>query len=511
MISNEEKQRLKYNQACWVVVTAGIWLGVTYIFWLGYVGTDDVHYARYAYFLHRLPINHWEFRIPAILAIRASFSLLGPTEFAACLPGLIASATILFSVAWLVDWPRTLSWESQGAMILASVFPLDVAFRSIPSAPYIAGAFLSLGTVCILKRGKKGQIIGPALLSLGFLTHATSFFYIGTLCVTALMFDHRRFWRPVLLCIAFSGCLIMLESTTYYFLIGDPFARYRTASIALSLSNIHAGVDQTRGIYGLAFFLWPIKNLIFCKHFGFDLIVLLVCSTLMWKQFKVEYRILLITTFVFFFWLGFGTQLPWAYKPFGRAIHWYFPITLGVSVLLPYTVFRTFKKRKVIACGIIVILILVHVASSAAGGKHGSQVDVSRELLRYAQQHGSYMYLTDVSTMNEMYVIKGFQFPENVICLNGSAVKKHLRVNQEPPGSPRYFFPDMIPDFILINLDRRREAQFERYLHDHGGQRRRIVEARYRQFFLPLLQFLEPAKYMLKSLGGEVVKVENKS
>ena len=509
MIYNEENQRLKYNQAFWVVVTAGIWLGMTYIFWVGYVGADDLYYARYAYFLHRPPINHWEFRIPVILAIRAGFSLFGPTEFAACLPGLIASAIILLSVAWLVDWPRTLSWESQGAMILASVFPLDVGFRSIPIAPYIASAFLALGTVCILKRGKRGQIIGPALLSLGFVSHEVSFFYIAILCATAIVFDPRRFWRPVLLCTVFSGCLFLIESTTYYFLIGDPFARYKTAS--LSLSNVHAGVDQTRGIFGLAFFLWPIKNLIFCKHFGFDLLVLLVCSALMWKHFKEEYRILLITTFVFFFWLGFGTQIPWSYKPFGRAFHWYFPITLGVSALLPYTVFRTFPKRKALACGIIATLMLAHVASSAAGGKWGSRVDVSRELLNYAQQHRSNVYLTDVGTMNEMYVINGFRFPENVICLNGSAVQKHLRVNQEPPGSPRYFFPDVTPDFILMNLDRPKEVEFERYLQDHGGQRRRVVDARYRQFFLPFLQLLEPKQYMLKSLGGEVVKVENKS
>ena len=75
------------------------WLAVTVFYWIGYVGTDDLFYARYAYLFHRAPINWWEFRIPAILAIRGSFLAFGPTEFAACLPSLLASLAIAGSVA----------------------------------------------------------------------------------------------------------------------------------------------------------------------------------------------------------------------------------------------------------------------------------------------------------------------------------------------------------------------------------------------------------------------------
>ena len=183
-------------------------------------------------------------------------------------------------------------------------------------------------------------------------------------------------------------------------------------------------------------------------------------------------------------------------------------MTFGVAVLLPHTLFRAFLKREGIARGVILVAILVHVASSAAGGKWGAQVDVSRDLLRYARQHEGKVYLTDVGTMNEMYVINGFRFPTNVVCLNGPAVRKHLRVNFEPPDVPRFSFPDITPDYLLINLDRRWEKDFERYLLEHTADRMQIVAVRYRPIFLPLIPFLGPKGYMVKSLGGEVAEVK---
>ncbi len=113
-------------------LVALVWLSTTFLLFRGYVGSDDVFYARYAFLFHRPPMNHWEFRIPAILAIRASFFALGPTEFAAALPTLLASLAILASVAWFVGWPSRLNWQTQIAMLLTATFPMDLGFRSIP-------------------------------------------------------------------------------------------------------------------------------------------------------------------------------------------------------------------------------------------------------------------------------------------------------------------------------------------------------------------------------------------
>ena len=113
--------------------------------------------------------------------------------------------------------------------------------------------------------------------------------------------------------------------------------------------------------------------------------------------------------------------------------------------------------------------------------------------------------------MDHMYALSGFKLPENVVCVNGPAVEQHLRVNKEPPGTPKYRFPDLPIDAVLINLERVKgrgvEAEFARYLDDHQGKRTRIAPVRYRGMFIPLLRFVTPKDFMVQSWGGEVLKV----
>jgi len=97
-------------KAVWIAIPISVWIATTWLFWVGYTGEDDLFYARYAFLFHRPPIVWWEFRMPAILAIRTSFLLFGPSEFAAALPSLLASLAIFASVAWFVEWPRTIRW-----------------------------------------------------------------------------------------------------------------------------------------------------------------------------------------------------------------------------------------------------------------------------------------------------------------------------------------------------------------------------------------------------------------
>ena len=237
-------------------LVALVWLSTTFLLFRGYVGSDDVFYARYAFLFHRPPMNHWEFRIPAILAIRASFFALGPTEFAAALPTLLASLAILASVAWFVGWPSRLNWQTQIAMLLTATFPMDLGFRSIPGATYFSSGFLALGTVCLLKGRKPTQLLGAALLALGFATHEITIFYTAVLFLTALAFDRRRFWLPALACLLISGGYVMAECACYRVLLGDPLARFK-ASAAIA-TKLPFGYDPDTGIGGIRFFTWPV-------------------------------------------------------------------------------------------------------------------------------------------------------------------------------------------------------------------------------------------------------------
>jgi hypothetical protein len=113
--------------------------------------------------------------------------------------------------------------------------------------------------------------------------------------------------------------------------------------------------------------------------------------------------------------------------------------------------------------------------------------------------------------MNHMYALSGFQLPENVVCVNGPAVERHLCVNKEPAGAPKFSFPELSVDGVLVNLETlnagRAETEFVRYLNEHQGKRTRIAPLRYRVTCRPLLAFIEPRDFMVKSLGGEVVQV----
>jgi len=112
--------------------------------------------------------------------------------------------------------------------------------------------------------------------------------------------------------------------------------------------------------------------------------------------------------------------------------------------------------------------------------------------------------------MNEMYVLAGFQLPANVVCLNGPAVERHLLVNKEPRGTPRFRFPTGEIDGILLNLEGLSQAppeeEFVTYLKLQHEDRRRVSPVRYRLLFVPLVRFIGPKESMVRSLGGEVVR-----
>lgn len=496
-----------------VVLTAAVWLLATMWFWVGYTGEDDLMYARYAYLLHRAPNVWWEFRLPAILAIRGSFLLFGPGEVAAALPSLLASLAILTSVAWFVNWPRTLTWQTQSAMLIAAVIPIDVGFRSYPSANQIAAGLLALGTVCLLKGARGTRSIGAILLALAFMTHEVSVFYIGLLCLVCLMVDHRTYLRPVIVCGLAAAVFVGAEAVLYHYWLGDALARFKVS--AGSSAKIPAGVDPDVGLSGLAFYLWPLRNLVFAKHFGVDWLILVVCGTLAWPRFDRTQRILFATTVAVFLWLGYGTQVPWAYRPIYRQYHYYNSLTLGLAALLPFAVGYALEQRVRVALAIVALTLAVHVGSLGVSGRWGAPVRVSRGLLTYATAHPEQVFLTDVNTMNQMYVVGGFRLPSNVVCLNGPAVGKDLLLNKEPASTPRFWFPVRRITGILINREQRDlrglEPEFSRYVADHGGRATTIVGVRYRFPFSAFPHLMSPRGFMIRSAGGELVTLRDEA
>jgi len=490
-----------------------VWFGMRLVFWVGYAGADDQYYARYAYLLHRPPMNHMEYRLPTIFALRAGYLLLGPSEAGACLAPMLGSLAILASVAAFVGWPREMNWKATGAVLLAAVIPIDVNYASYPAPAIITGGLLAVGTVLLVRGNLPLRLLASMGLATGFMTNFLAFYYVAILCFTALAADVRRYWPAVVATVLVSGAMLAAECAAYEWIQGDALARFRTFGVQTGEHGLP--LEGRAGGSAVRFFLMPLEILVFTKHFGFDLLVMTVGGFFAWRRLSLEQRILLAATFGYWLWLGYGTNVPWAYRPPSRGMHYYTPLILGASVLPPIALGHLFARRQRLGMAVLGLMLAVHVLCLAGSGRWGQRVDVSRELWNYVRRHPQQEFLADVYTMNEMYLAAGFQLPENVRCLNTRAVSGDLLVNKEPGDAPRVTFgPPSEATAILVNHERSREnppePEFQEFLKEHRGRRLHVVPKRYTLLFTPLRGLIEERPVMVRSYGGAVFVVEHR-
>ena len=512
-VGSLDKLKMNWRLICCLILAIGLWLLTTVVFWKGYVGSDDLFYARYAFLFHREPINWWECRLPAILAMRTAFFILGPTEIAAALPALLASLLGVGAIAWYAGWPRDLNRQTNSTVLLAITVPMDVVFRTIPLASSIASGLLVCGSVLILKAKPRVSAVGCALFATAFLTHEVSSFYIAIFCTTAVLIDGRRYLRPFILSAMFSAAVVAAQCAYYAVRFGDPFLR---SKLAIGESAGHpALLDPDTHISGMSFLLWPIQNLGFSRVFACGLLLTFACGAMVWRRLSKQERILLVSGFLTWFYLGYGSKVPWTYQPLARQYHFYGPLTLAISVLLPVCLgylFERLARPKLYTLVAIGGVVALNLGFCAAGGRWGQDVKVSESLLNYASSHPAATFLTDVPTMNQMYVLNGFRLPPNVVCRNGPSVDNDLLVNKEPLNVPRFKFPEGRLDGILLNLDHtadgfRGDQEFIDYLEAHQKEPERIVPVRYRLLLLPVRRFVAGKSFAIRSDGGAIVRL----
>lgn len=489
-----------------VVAIAITWVALRIVFWTGCVGSDDLLYVFYAHELDHLPGEFWEFRLGTVLLTRLLLETLGPSEWSVCLPTLFASLAILASVAWFVDWPRVQNWQTNGAVLLAAVMPLDVTMASYLVPTVIAAGLLAVGTACLVKGQHRLPYLGSALLALGWWTHEISVLYVGILCLVCLTVDRRRYWKPVVCCLLLSVGISLLESALYGVLLGDPLARWRAAAGEGGIRTL-----STRRFGGstLLFFLWPLRIAVASKQFGFDLLLLFISGALAWRHLDRPQRVLLLTAFSYWFWLGYGTQVPWDYRPRSRSFHYYVFLTFPIAALLPATLELALAMRRRAAVAILAAAIAVHVVSLAAGGRWGQSVHVSRELLSYATAHPQTRFVTDWGTLREMYFVNGLRLPANV----GTLAPLDW-VGREVPGKQgpgrQTVSPDAV-DALLVNYERSEYRELDHvreFAKEHAGRSMWRSPVRYKSFVLPIARAFGREDLALLSLGAEAFEID---
>ncbi len=413
-----------------VGVVLTIWFICRWNFGSGLSGSDDTFYVRYAHLMHRAPINHWEARSIYIWSLRACFLVFGYSEYVAWIPGLLSSLLTLASVAWLTRWPRYPTWQGWSATLLAATIPVDVICSTYPVATSMASGFLCLGTAALLQEGARWRSAGAVLLSLSFITHEYCFYFVAIACLTAVVFDSRGYLRPAALCAFLSVTYIGLECLVYHSQLGQATYRFRLSASGMGDDRIavEAGGSAVR------YFLMPLQQLLFNKSTGIDLIALFAVGAAAFRSFTRQERLLYVIAACYWIWAGYGPMTPWEYKPPSREIRLLFPYVLPICYLLPSALRAAFSRR--VARLLLGAIVAIHFVCLTSGGRWEQSSRNAREMLDYAAAHPRTRFVTDVGTLNQMYIANDCRLPDNVVCVPGPKSDECLQVNREPKKVP---------------------------------------------------------------------------
>lgn len=348
------------------------------------------------------------------------------------------------------------------------------------------------------------QYVGSFFFAIAFGSHETMVFYIGIFCGLSLLWDWKRFIKPAVMVGGLVALSLTAEAVAYQNLLGNPLARFKVASGGAAISA--PGVDLDMHLSGFRFYSWPVEMLVTSKHFAGSLLLLFLSAAMAWRHFGPQQKLIFLTVLVTWAWLGWGTMVPWTYRPFFRQFHYYGPLLLGINTLLPAAVFLAFRPTA--ARLILMALGCTYFVAATSGGRWGQNFDASRALLDYASNHPGTTFLTDVSTMNQMYTMSGFSVPPNVICKNGPAVQQHLMLNKEPVGTPKFVFKEVEPQAILVNLEGPSlfafDEEFVHFTREHPGSHE-IIQPMRRKWLIAQIPGLQERPLATLSLGAEVI------
>ncbi len=445
-------------------VCVSVWLMMRIVFFAGIQGSDDLYHMRYAALWDRAPINHWESRLVANALMAGAMQLFGPTALAGALPSLLASLAVMGCV--LVFCHRYLdARHAWWAGLLAAVLPLEVHVATTPSAYGLMTGFMTVGTLAYLEApaSRRARWLAAAALALGAMVHLAGVYYVAALTLTALAFDRRAYLRPMATVFAVSAAVFAVDMAMFHFAFGDAFGRFRLALVQAPTENsdvpLHVGER-----FNWEFAIWPVRQLLFSKSFGVAMCVAMGWGLWNRRRLSRPMRLLLATSVVFWVWMSFGSQVPWAYRPFWRMLRFLLPLTLPMTVLFAAAVARARHRRAAIAGGVAVIAVCA--VNLAASGSWGQSAVISGELLEYARHHPQLRFVTDFRTLNEMYVLNGMKQPGNVVA---AACRRSELLD---PALPRIRRAEMRPDDHLLEnpLNTERVPPFAALVNAHGGE-----------------------------------------
>lgn len=393
-----------------IAVCLTVWVVARVVFFVGFVGSDDLYHVRFAALWDRAPQNHWEARLIANLLFAGAMRLFGRGEVAAALPCMIASlavlgATLVAAARWLDR--RAALW----AGLIVALLPIDVETATIVSAGTIMHGLVAVGTVALLigVERQRWTLVGPMLLAVGVVTHLSATYYVAALSIAALAVDWRRYGRAVVTTGACVAIALLLDLGLFQYANGDALARFKIFVGQASVEPAFPGGDRATG---LPFLTWPFVNLLYSKGLGIAGALALIMGIARHRAWSAPFRVLLLGCGVYWLWVNFGSRVPWSYQPFWRIVRYWQPATIAIAVACASAI--VLQRRPWMRALTAAAVLGVCVVNLAASGPWSQRVEVSKALLSYVRAHPNESFVTDDETLNEMYILNGVAPVPNV-------------------------------------------------------------------------------------------------
>jgi hypothetical protein len=300
------------------------------------------------------------------------------------------------------------------------------------------------------------------------LAHLATALYVAPLLVAWALHDQpRRRWREAALMFGVvTVTWLTVDCTLFTIIKGDPLGHYRLlVSTHLAHQPYHDVPPRLpSGRLNPEFFTWSLRGFVFTKHFGFLLSLPFAAGVALWRRWARVGRLLVLLVGLGWLYLNFGSQHPLAWAPLGKTERYWYPLALP-ACLLAVMVLLELRRPLARRAWLATLWLPVPLALVSAG-PWGQNVEVSRELAAYAEQHPDRTFVTDPYTYDEMFLDGGRHAPANVTVFADGG--PDIREDQPPPMSKR--LPLAPGDYeALVNvmhLQRVRARPFAEFVQD---------------------------------------------
>jgi hypothetical protein len=319
---------LNGRQANWSLVATILcvfvaWGAINLAFFDGFRGSDDFHHMRFAMFWDRLPVDHWETRLPFNAMLRLSFLTFGFGQVSGSLPNLLGSMLVLASgmhLAWRFS-------QSKGMVLLTGLLLacLPVNLGWAPNAKPLATGLATAGFAVLLSgSGVRSVIAAGLLFAFGIWCHVSLLFFVGIVIAVATVMKLRP-WQHCALALGIAGAAYAAgEFGTFWIWAGDPFYGFRiVSSVALGImAHDPDFVSRTGGTVCSWRFVWtPIRDLLASQGLGAVGLAAVGGAIVRWRSLDRFARSMVWIALLTWAWMSYGTTTPTRYLPFPMTVN----------------------------------------------------------------------------------------------------------------------------------------------------------------------------------------------